>query len=1684
MSLNSNIKDLNQPHYYWTGAEATYQENPEEFIKSKGYEDVQVLEKDKELGWDYLLLKKGDEYTVAFRGVRWWHIEDWAMGFFRMLTDNRDSIKSIEKTIEKWEQHYRMKVRVLTGHSQGGWHATHVFKKRNDIWHITWNGHKNERGKKNVNMSTIQDFLSTVKILGGITSRTILLGDGSHSNLDIEPHVVGKTFQELFENVKHLNPSNEILDKLLNQEERANDLANSIPKDSLMSPEQFMEGLQNLNDSAKEMLDDLEKHDNRAFIKTMAFIEEAGTEVFRLMQGKQQEKMRRERIKESERQHQHAKERLERSEKEREVQCSYSEMRSMLSHQYSPQGINQSIDDILKYSKEFCENVTNLTESIQRTTKTKSEINLAKIDLNRLDDQQKEFYRKALKSQAKMSKGLRIVGSVLSTVQAALTPFAKAHPYAMAAVAVAKFGNSILEQHTANKCNKVESRYRRGQQRSMRTHEKLHDAAMENMAHSEHQHAERQAQVGVLLQHVHDIDPVVVIESLETCNKEFNDTRNDIVCSLGQKKAALVAKNREIEQAREASKGKHKKDRIKANERLLAQQADAFALQQEIESLDSQSKAYDSIIEKTDKELKEAKKYHSVSQLGWGHLKSVQNDNNTDNVALNRELQMAGEKFHQANRANHDAFAGMFNAADNLAGAMARLTGNGKIHKAAVGLQKLAGLGNHLNEINYLYRYFQDHALPALIILKEKYTSGGFQEAFKLLSWSTLSASYFVPGANFVTALLSAITLLKEWGYPVEPGLEKSIREIKEDLKKIHESWEAGLVTLTKGNAALQEDVGSIQLSLNRVQKMLFLNIEKGQDESRERDRDSSYNFFITDIERKAQHIQVKTGIVIGKIISNQVATLNPHLKHISGLDSATIANARGVDLDTFLTRIEEELNFITSGVNNGYNLGNNDKIEGNRKIPYECVDISRTRRNPESMTGLLARQLDLDVQMPNWRLLEVLTTSFLRMIDELEKEDLLAERIKKTGVRQKLVGICETIITYQDRLGRLAEGIKENIQSLFEDQKSLWARMIQNAKEVQNRKSVYIKDKQQFDIINFDAKKRIMMFEKDFVGSKKFYVYKECVQDSLFSKIPQFEITRGGDLEGVPNVNFHTIFDESLFNSVFMARTMRVVRYAGASTLCLGGAGFLVGPIGVVGVLSLQAITWYRRFTDNNLNITDRLDVIDYHGNLELQQQAMEHIFMMSIRDLQLSKQEKIIFKMPRSANKIRKSTNKKIGHKYNLMFDPKDRKIKKFANNISEASASGAYSFLDLSIDLGRTVGDIQQLDPKIKIRFANDSFIQPEEIKKIPAPGYKQKDALEYDNALKMLISHYFVFLDHLLNPDVKMDDNPFQAIAASSCILPSKNKEWIPLAFPETLIKNLEKKLNPELRYLEASGDGTLVADCYDFSAKDGKLQIHFNYISSRDLYKKDPENKKFCSITVAQIDPMTIQAFSEPGEESEVRVSYSELLVQAMYGSFGNLGLPGRESFQLNSKVLAPKEIPFEGMYRLWSYMPDQMININGAEYSEVHSVNLTKLVNKVAYRKTLLASQMQPLMFPQIAKDYEEVVSISHQQKGELLKNEEQYRQDFYLLLSLIKLFSAVDNKTLFEEFKDQLGLLPPDMQDVLFNEWFEKGGIPKVSEQKLDKFLELLKTPSLEVQDLLENRERILKLKEELQKK
>lgn len=202
--MTKNIPCQN-PEFCWAITVASYEHDPKKragFLE-KHAKDAQVIAEESVRGWKMILVKSGDQYSVAFRGTDNWH--NWLGNIWHELVGpGIHTTKKMEQILDRWETEFKGKITLFTAHS-GAAEFARAVRKAEQIARVLFNAHKADRDPNHLYLSTQDDILTHYFLAqSGDPAANIdmynILGQGTHGIRDFEHLVSSKQWPELLQN--------------------------------------------------------------------------------------------------------------------------------------------------------------------------------------------------------------------------------------------------------------------------------------------------------------------------------------------------------------------------------------------------------------------------------------------------------------------------------------------------------------------------------------------------------------------------------------------------------------------------------------------------------------------------------------------------------------------------------------------------------------------------------------------------------------------------------------------------------------------------------------------------------------------------------------------------------------------------------------------------------------------------------------------------------------------------------------------------------------------------------------------------------------------------------------------------------------------------------------------------------------------------------------------------------------------------------------------------------------------------------------------------------------------------------------------------------------------------------------------------------------------------------------------
>lgn len=412
---------------------------------------------------------------------------------------------------------------------------------------------------------------------------------------------------------------------------------------------------------------------------------------------------------------------------------------------------------------------------------------------------------------------------------------------------------------------------------------------------------------------------------------------------------------------------------------------------------------------------------------------------------------------------------------------------------------------------------------------------------------------------------------------------------------------------------------------------------------------------------------------------------------------------------------------------------------------------------------------------------------------------------------------------------------------------------------------------------------------------------------------------------------------------------------------------------------------------------------------------------------------------------------------HKYRLIFDLKQKQIvwmtppypKDLSKEYDPSDWRAQHRSKDLSGDLVPLIK--MYVVPKLGVFFNHslspfcnsEALRQVQNTKGIPNEGYRQ--------SLRTLIDNYKDLLNQLVEGKEIGSTHPLFALSDGEIICSEKPNE-IPLIFPKKLIRYLETLLYPSWTLNLLTGHGKMIP-FYEFCTEYNLLAIRF------ELHLQGGDVLQFAKFVIAKFDTITVESFNsklilgpnfnrtDTNDDNwlirKCQFNLSEFFIQAMYSSFAKVGLPAKGSlFFPYFQQIAPLELPFIGLYQLWDQRPDQVIGYN------------SQVVEPTTSNDSFF---MEPIQ-ARFLRDLEEIILFLEIKKRKLLMQDEEHKNQYKIVVLLLKLFSKDRLFTdIMEKLETHLQLSFPDQIDILKDPClFSKPSREKIQQILQDNFSDL----------------------------
>ncbi len=1283
---------------------------------------------------------------------------------------------------------------------------------------------------------------------------------------------------------------------------------------------------------------------------------------------------------------------------------------------------------------DYKQDVKKLNQRLEDVQAQQASIRSQQIAVAQLDETTGKLYQQLIEKKQKLGT-FRIVAQLIRTTGAVLCCIPVTAPLGAALVAggtVAELATgTYIESHVKNITQKYQNQGSSNLESNQILTRVASDLNSEETAVKTEQVALRQF---VRVEGHKVLNPVRHQKALNNDIKEIEKEKKEIKERIESQKKKIEdeKKNLNLNKFEECKlwKERYSKQRAEKQAEITKREALLVQMEKDLNTLEGQEKQKENEREETEHTLDQANYLAPLREIEHNILaKQNPNANETEEAKHHRELV---EKAIFQNRHNENVWEAAHQPWDNMAKDMIFVAGDllkviAKIVKTKQPekVDQLIALASQSWDLIYLINKSKDVFYQDFKIFCQKHG----KDALILLCTGKLSG---VASAEFAALFVYQVLIPIMRGLILTHNTWTTFKELSSESKPMEDKFE----TLKKAIQELQqtehqvwEKIIKVNSTLIMVGDQLTSLVEKGFEHLQKEMQSHVYQDYLKISETSALNLKRKTRQYKDKITgsTDEIERLKKMIE--------------------FLTLIESEgLDSAKEDHYSGFIKGNSTH-QDNLKI-FPCVNLGLIYRNPDYFTPLLANILELGTNesnykkgVPNWFLFHESVKHFLDMIQTLrhqpdvDKKASIALMLQENQqIKQSILTICQKINSDAKEIESLYTLLPRIIGQLIKTRNKVGYESSRSTQQMRSLKTKYQRKALKLSFQSFCQKKLNQKGTQNIVGAEKFFLHRELNEKFL---------------EQLPKFNFQKIFDEYYYGSENFARACDVSEIFFRASV----SGFLsFGLAPIVTILYFGATKIHTGSFPEN----------DWSGaELMNNQLKMEKYQSLSLKALSMLRSEEVSI-----------TSGVKISQRQDAFYF--DLKQKKFTF-IQPNSEKKPDSHLLVDIDTGRR-NNYDYAVPKIGIQFQETSPIQSIELDKIPTPGV-DFDADLYNTAVGKLMSDYTYFLFNILAEKPVDVNNPFKDIQTSYQVIPSFNDELMPLALPKELIEACEKCLNPELHAFESTASGTLIPH-YDFCMKEGILSIHFRFISENKLQgKKDLQGQKFCRIDIAKFDSKTLRCFQADLETPD-SIAVNEFLIQAIYTSFAKgLGLPGKETYETTGLLLAPKEVGFQGLYKLWEFDPESMIEYDSQSYSEEIRQHLVEVTEK-GKNLSLEAEQIFRPLIVHLEEDYLLVSLETKNKQQKLLEAEKKFSENFSVLLAMVKLLSKVDNKTLYVMMEKYFGIIPQFYHDELVRPTInltEEKALNPVSRDVIELFVSELKLkPSVKLSEMRDQLEKI----------
>jgi ubiquitin C-terminal hydrolase len=1266
------------------------------------------------------------------------------------------------------------------------------------------------------------------------------------------------------------------------------------------------------------------------------------------------------------------------------------------SHYHSPA---EYFTNIHQVASDYKKDVKELAKRLKKLEDEQKKLGRKRIAIGELDKETSDLYRKIIKKKQKLKAGIGIFSTIVKTAGAIVSCVPGLQPVGMGIAAGGEVVGQLSDAIMGGQISKKAAKMQQLAKMNLATDQMLTQLQSGMIQQGQAAHAEILEMRKKLRDEGHEfLIPKEHREMLRKAGRQITKEHNKLE-KLGSKQKNKITseskelrnERKELDKLRGKHGGKNKRKRLDKEAEIKNREARLKLLKEGLDTIKD-------LTEKNEKEKEENKialekaRYTSSARQIEHDILNGQNPpkNETDEQRNHREkVEAVIIQYHRnlsvwdQSMSNWDTMTkDLLNSSGEAAKAIANMFGanpNKVDHYVNMAQQS----GNHIWEIAKLCwktkdviipgfeAFFRDHAKDAWLLFAAGQLSGTAQAAFIGLIVYYLAIPV-MKGIVHLSGGLKALKNLKNG--PQEDPLEKSIKEMTELL-----------IDIKYSNTNIQERVIKIYCTLNLIGEQILKEIEE-------------YSKLVV----KELNI-AKYDKTLGKIKTKLTENSNTTTKLITELP--------GLEGDpTRITKIKEFLSFIEI---EGFNSANNELYFGfntggsvSQDTPkaYPVVSVELVYRNPEYFTPLLANGPALltsastfNMKMPNLALFEKTVGDFIQYIRAFQRLSQ-TKNIHTKGIlqgtqdiKQNVLRICQRIQEDAKEINHFYPVLEQVVGQLVRVRNRIFIETNDRINTMRTIKNYLQNEYLKNALIAYSKKPQPSVNGSYVVGSAKFYLH------TL--------LTQGAFLENnVSNLNLEQMYVEHIYgyrtleNVVTTAQQVWIWSLATVST---AGTYPIYHYIETSRKVESGELTQFDWSFENESQLKAN-EWKQYQEKINfIKKLPLDILFKLQSRASFVFNQHRMYLIKITFTNQVKKQERHEA-----LTFSLSERKF------VKQDLKSNKPSDLFIDVDTGLNPKTANySINPTVSIKFQASSPIQPEDLRSIPEASDSMYTPENYDLAITKLKAEYHLMLDAFINGK--------EPPAASRCLYDHFKKEscqiitgirddLVPLIFPKELIEECEK-LIPELYGLEATGSGTLIP-FYDFSLEHGTLIICFKHVSP-----EDSNSYKFCRVDVAKFDMQTLRCF-QTDIKNPKSIALNEFLIQAMYTGYAEgLGLPGDETFETKTRLLAPSERKFPGLYNLWVDAAYCMIEYNSRRYSKEVQQNLCEAIENDDVEMTTETEKMFRPLAVQIDEDYLSVLLGYKHKKTVISSLEKELNEAFSLYLALVKLLSKVDNQTLWK---------------------------------------------------------------------